>query len=73
MRRNLLMLSAVGVLLLAGCGSNKNVNVGFNSTDAKNAANNAINGAQNAGTQLEHAAASVVRGSNATPTPTPHP
>ena len=69
MHRFLLVLPAAGVLLLAGCGSSNNVNVGFNSTDAKNAANSAINTAQNTGANTQHAVASAVNGFNATPTP----
>jgi uncharacterized lipoprotein len=74
MRRFLLILPAAGVLLLAGCSSsnnNKNVNVGFNSNDAKNAANSAVNAAQNAGGSLQNAASSAVHQLNATPVPTP--
>jgi uncharacterized lipoprotein len=71
MHRFLLVIPAAGVLLLAGCGSNNTVNVGFNSHDAKNAANSGIDTAQNTGTNLQHAVASAVNGYNATPTPTP--
>jgi uncharacterized lipoprotein len=71
MHRFLLVISVAGVLLLAGCGSNNNVNVGFNSGDAKNASNAAINTAQNTGPKLQQAGAGAVNGFNATPTPTP--